>query len=337
MKSSYIKQQSEKQSASKDGLFTKKIKELSNNKWFRWVVIVFACLMAVLIIWLYIASTSRETALAEQPDVSTKPVKEISDNTNESIEQDKEEPEPIIKRTNVETLYGYLHVFPHELGEFQKEPTDVIANINQQNMYDYNDWRLPTEEELSLLKENNYLGKGQYMHKYGSAGRLLLVTTGKSVTEVKAQEQATNEEKAKERAKERLHAIQKLGYVDLGLPSGTLWKKRNEVKRYTYYEAEKIYGERIPTKEQVEELINYCTWHSSDSGYNVVGPNGNQIRLGYIEYGGRYYESTYWTRTETYAYSGEAFSFDNTSNTAALEISDKINRYAVCQIYTTNK
>ena len=324
MKSSYIKQQSEKQSASKDGLFTKKIKELSNNKWFRWVVIVFACLMAVLIIWMNIAST---------------PIKEISDNANESIEQDKEEPEPIIKRTNVETLYGYLHVFPHELGEFQKEPTDVIANINQQNMYDYNDWRLPTEEELSLLKENNYLGKGQYMHDYGSAGRVLLVTTGKSVTEVKAHEQATREEKAKEKAKERLHAIQKLGYVDLGLPSGTLWKERNEVKSYSWYQAKEIYGERIPTKEQVEELINYCTWHEipsnaySFNGYEVVGPNGNQIRLETVPVSGynNYKTSSYWTRTE--AYSDYIFSFDNTSNTAALEISNKTNKYAVCQIY----
>ena len=74
-------------------------------------------------------------------------------------------------------------------------------------------------------------------------------------------------------------------YVDLGLPSGTLWKATNEVKKdsaydfYTYTEAKAAFGDKLPTKEQCEELIDNskCTW--IDSGYTVTGPNGNTIFL----------------------------------------------------------
>ena len=48
------------------------------------------------------------------------------------------------------------------------------------------------------------------------------------------------------------------GYVDLGLPSGTLWKGKNEGGWYTYEEAISMFGNLLPTKEQFEELIN--TW-----------------------------------------------------------------------------
>ena len=71
-------------------------------------------------------------------------------------------------------------------------------------------------------------------------------------------------------------------YVDLGLPSGTLWYAKNEggdYARYTYDEAVSKFGNKLPTKEQLEELKNQCTWTWTGSGYKVVGPNGNSIYL----------------------------------------------------------
>ena len=71
-------------------------------------------------------------------------------------------------------------------------------------------------------------------------------------------------------------------YVDLGLPSGTLWRDENEggdYARYTYDEAVSKFGNKLPTKEQLEELKNQCTWTWTGSGYKVVGPNGNSIYL----------------------------------------------------------
>ena len=45
------------------------------------------------------------------------------------------------------------------------------------------------------------------------------------------------------------------GYVDLGLPSGTLWKEYNEnCGLITYDQARHYYGNSLPTKEQWEEL-----------------------------------------------------------------------------------
>jgi len=71
----------------------------------------------------------------------------------------------------------------------------------------------------------------------------------------------------------------KKGYVDLGLPSGTLWKSTNESEFYAYDSAVNKYGEKLPTQEQWEELKRYCTWKWIGNGYNVSGDRGKFIIL----------------------------------------------------------
>jgi hypothetical protein len=78
------------------------------------------------------------------------------------------------------------------------------------------------------------------------------------------------------------------GYVDLGLPSGTLWKTTNETNPadpdhdfYTFDEAVAAFGDNMPTKQQLQELIEECQW-TLDDAQNVVtftGPNGNTLEL----------------------------------------------------------
>lgn len=70
-------------------------------------------------------------------------------------------------------------------------------------------------------------------------------------------------------------------YVDLGLPSGTLWKSENEGnnKYYTYGAAVRNFGDNLPTKAQFYELKNNCTWTWTGEGVKIVGPNGNFIYL----------------------------------------------------------
>lgn len=193
-------------------------------------------------------------------------------------------------RTKVETVYGYLHVFPNELGVFQSHPNSVIANINNQGMHGYDEWRVPTNEELSLLRANGYLSGAQYMTKENASGMVLLVTTGKSVAEKEAirAEQARQAEIARQKEAERQVEIarqkeaERLKYVDLGLPSGTCWRNSNEGgdnARYTYNEAVSRFGNKLPTKQQLEELKNKCTWTWTGNGYKVTGPNGNSIYL----------------------------------------------------------
>jgi len=73
-------------------------------------------------------------------------------------------------------------------------------------------------------------------------------------------------------------------YVDLGLPSGTLWsadyEKDNDNILYLPYEMATTHD--IPTKEQWEELKTFARWDFQiDEGHNslvtikCIGPNGN--------------------------------------------------------------
>ena len=222
-------------------------------------------------------------------------------------------------RTKVESIYGYLYVFPNELGVFQSVPTNVIRQINSQGMHGYDEWRVPTNEELSLLRANGYLSGAQYMTKENAAGMVLLVTTGKSVAEKEAikAEQARQAEIARQKEAERqakfeaelarIQGFLSQVYVDLGLPSGTLWRNANEGgnnARYTYKEAVSMFGNKLPTKQQLAELINKCTWSWIGGGYKVTGPNGNSIYLPAAgernNYGDVYYVGscgTYWSST----------------------------------------
>ena len=71
----------------------------------------------------------------------------------------------------------------------------------------------------------------------------------------------------------------KKGYVDLGLPSGTLWKATNESGFYDYDSAIRKYGKRLPSRDQWEELKDYCTWQWTGKGYKVSADNGKFIVL----------------------------------------------------------
>ena len=93
--------------------------------------------------------------------------------------------------TSVITLLGHLHVFPDDIGEYSSAPTNLIATINKNSQHGYNNWRLPTAEELALMRANSRrlrLSNGIYMTSDGTySGNVRLVTTGKTITEQKAE------------------------------------------------------------------------------------------------------------------------------------------------------
>lgn len=99
-------------------------------------------------------------------------------------------------------------------------------------------------------------------------------------------------------------------FIDLGLPSGTLWKNQNEQNPkddhgfYTYDDAMSAFEGQIPNKQQCRELISRCEWTWTGNGYTVKGPNGNTITFaaagyrkpnGLLECVGT--EGEYWTST----------------------------------------
>lgn len=102
-------------------------------------------------------------------------------------------------------------------------------------------------------------------------------------------------------------------FVDLGLPSGTLWAKSSAPGFYTFDESKEQFPGILPEADQFQELFDKCNWQwlekedtpNGVAGYRVSGPNGNSIFLeanGYqpskaVEYyvGRRY--GYYWSAT----------------------------------------
>lgn len=81
-----------------------------------------------------------------------------------------------------------------------------------------------------------------------------------------------------------------MNYVDLGLPSGTLWatcnvgaNKPEEYGVYYNFDDAQELGVELPTEKQIEELIGHTKseWCEVNgvSGRRFIGPNGNSIFL----------------------------------------------------------
>ena len=111
-------------------------------------------------------------------------------------------------KNGVGVVYGYLKVFPKDLGFFNSVPEDIIKNINVAQQYGYNTWRVPTENELALLVSEKYIKNAKgYMSDVNESGNLRLVTdkdTADMIAVAMEEEEQSEAERAKyeaERAK----------------------------------------------------------------------------------------------------------------------------------------
>ena len=189
-------------------------------------------------------------------------------------------PTSAVKRSSVETLYGYLKIFPNELGVFQEEPVNVIRQINARAQHGYNNWRIPTNEELSLMRANNYLRRGDYMTKESKHGIVLLVTDGDDYATVQAEEQGIANKRAEQQrqqlirikqeaqeAREAAEARQarlvmdrkkELLFMDVNgnisdtPKTGSIWYGHRAISRYSNIPPN---GWRLPTLEDIKYIF----------------------------------------------------------------------------------
>ncbi|MBR4337219.1 MAG: hypothetical protein IKP91_03135 [Bacteroidaceae bacterium] len=80
-------------------------------------------------------------------------------------------------------------------------------------------------------------------------------------------------------------------FIDLGLPSGTMWasdfeRDKEDIRHLTYGQASHF---ALPTKEQVQELFDNCMWFRQGKGhynacYVCIGPNGKSITFDNASY-----------------------------------------------------
>lgn len=123
-------------------------------------------------------------------------------------------------------------------------------------------------------------------------------------------------------------------FVDLGLPSGTMWKDANEKAILSYQSADKAFTTELPTKGQWEELIEQCKWEWTDGVYHIIGPNGNEIVLpaeGYFECNASFEKSDngghYWS--STHMGSGRVWSLDFNEKQIGMEYGFDCYKYSV--------
>ena len=94
--------------------------------------------------------------------------------------------------------------------------------------------------------------------------------------------------------------VDKLQFIDLGLPSGKLWATENikdedgNEAYVSFDKAVETFGDKLPTKEDWKELFDNSSysWNEERKGYDVTGPNGNSIFLPAAGY--RYGTSVYY-------------------------------------------
>ena len=67
-------------------------------------------------------------------------------------------------------------------------------------------------------------------------------------------------------------------WVDMGLPSGTLWASEPEDGYFTYTEAVEQFGRNLPTKWQWEELLHSCIMDiTADGDFELTGKSGAKL------------------------------------------------------------
>lgn len=207
---------------------------------------------------------------------------------------DKPLPKRVAKKLSAPIqLLGYLWIYTEDIGNFKQPPYDVIKNINVQNPYGRNNWRIPTPDELAVMENNADdvgLGDDIYLATDHSNGVLRLVSTGKSVAEQNAEIKEAEQKRILEEAK-KLEEMEKNRLEEEAKMKEEIEKKRlfeeqkklDEQKQKENENYKKIYGvtkdiaNEIKSKYGLEILVRYNISYNNrnyaPSGYRLITYN----------------------------------------------------------------
>lgn len=146
-----------------------------------------------------------------------------------------------------------------------KKSTQQIEQMRRSGDPSVDCYYVDSDGRLCIHEQDCYLPNGQ-------------IIKNMLCTECIKWQQRMRAEQEAERAREQL--IQSQVWIDLGLPSGTLWSDQNVAGNfYTYEQAVSRFGNNLPTREQITELLDFCRWTWTGSGYMIQGPTGATIIL----------------------------------------------------------
>jgi hypothetical protein len=201
-----------------------------------------------------------------------------------TVYKDRPQPKRVARKLAAPVkLLGYLWVYPEDLGTFKQQPISVISEINAQNPYGRDSWRIPTPDELAVLENNAAsvgLGDDIYLATDQTNGVLRLVSTGATVAEKKQAED------------EKQKAIAPHGGVDF---NGTVWAERNVGAANaedpgTAFPPPAVdracpNGWRLPTVQEIEQLGHVYKNIKDAVMFNPGGPETLIIpRAGYVKW-----------------------------------------------------
>lgn len=107
-------------------------------------------------------------------------IKETSKDTKTDVANVNKNIKPKF-RTEVVIINDNLKLYPEEFTQSKLNPDLILYGLNKDEKYNYDTWRLPTEEELEIIKGKGYLSECKYMTNKDRNGMILFVSTGEMV------------------------------------------------------------------------------------------------------------------------------------------------------------
>lgn len=205
--------------------------------------------------------------LASKIAITTGPTVSAQHNSNQQSSQS------VQNLATPTILYGYLKVFPHDLGTFDAIPASIIERLNNSEQYGYNTWRVPTREEIQLLAANGMIGSSDnYLTSDGNRSGVLRLVTDQEIASVVNKERKEKEEFERiEKAENDRIAAEKERLDQAYKASLSGWEKAYIAALEMGYE---IYYEEIKRKSsEAIDIVGNGTYRYVGNIYGVLEGN----------------------------------------------------------------